>query len=78
MLARYKEGLDVDQAHSGIVTAACDVIKYALKLEESSGSGKDEIFTEKSKRFIYLKIDKIRAVTTDFRKGGPDKIRAEA
>ena len=77
MLARYKKGVDVDQAHSGIVTAACDVIKYALKLEESSGSGKDEIFTE-SKRFIYLKIDKIRAVTTDFREGGPDKIRAEA
>ena len=67
----------MDREHSGIVTAACDVIKYALKLEESSGSGKDEIFTE-SKRFIYLKIDKIRAVTTDFRKGGPDKIRAEA
>ena len=77
MLARYKKELDVDQAHSGIVTAACDVIKYALKLEESSGSGKDEIFTQ-SKRFIYLKTDKIRAVTTDFRKGGPDKIRAEA
>ena len=67
----------MDQAHSGIVTAACDVIKYALKLEESSGSGKDEILTE-SKRFLCLKIDKIRAVTTDFRKGGPDKIRAEA
>lgn len=77
MLARYKKGMDVDQAHSGIVTAACDVIKYALKLEESSGSGKDEILTE-SKRFLCLKIDKIRAVTTDFRKGGPDKIRAEA
>ena len=77
MLARYKEGVDVDQVHGGIVTAACDVIKYALKLEESSKSGKDEIFTE-SKRFIYLKIDEIRAVTTDFRKGGPDKIRAEA
>ena len=69
--------MDVDQVHGGIVTAACDVIKYALKLEESSGSGKDEIFTE-SKRFLCLKIDKIRAVTTDFRKGGPDKIRAEA
>ena len=77
MLARYKKELDVNQAHSGIVTAACDVIKYALKLEESSGSGKDEIFTE-SKRFLCLKIDKIRAVATDFRKGGPDKIRAEA
>ena len=77
MLARYKKELDVDQAHSGIVTAACDVIKYALKLEESSGSGKEEIFTE-SKRFLCLKIDRIRAVTTDFRKGGPDKIRAEA
>ena len=77
MLARYKKELDVDQAHSGIVTAACDVIKYALKLEESSGSGKDEIFTE-SKRFLCWKIDKIRAVATDFRKGGPDKIRAEA
>ena len=59
------------------MTAACDVIKYALKLEESSGSGKEEIFTA-SKRFLCLKIDKIRAVTTDFRKGGPDKIRAEA
>ena len=67
----------MDQAHSGIVTAACDVIKYALKLEESSGRGKDEIFTE-SKRFIYLKIDKIRAVATDFREGGPEKIRAKA
>ena len=67
----------MDREHSGIVTAACDVIKYALKLEESSGSGKDEILTE-SKRFLCLKIDKIRAVTTDFRKGGPDKIRAEA
>ena len=77
MLARYKKGLDVDREHSGIVTAACDVIKYALKLEESSGSGKEEIFTE-SKRFLCLKIDKIRAVTTDFTKGGPDKIRAEA
>ena len=77
MLARYKKGVDVDQANSGIVTAACDVIKYALKLEEGSGSGKEEIFTE-SKRFIYLKIDKIRAVVTDFREGGPDKIRAEA
>ena len=77
MLARYEKGLDVDKAHSGIVTAACDVIKYALKLEESSGSGKEEIFTE-SKRFLCLKIDTIRAVATDFRKGGPDKIRAEA
>lgn len=38
VLARYKKGLDVDREHSGIVTAACDVIKYALKLEESSGS----------------------------------------
>ena len=54
MLARYKKGLDVDREHSGIVTAACDVIKYALKLEESSGSGKEEIFTE-SKRFFLLK-----------------------
>ena len=77
VLARYKEGLDVDQAHSGIVTAACDVIKYALKLEESSGSGKDEIFTE-SKRLLCLKIDKIRAVATDFRGGGPDQIRSTA
>ena len=67
----------MDQAHSGIVTAACDVIKYALKLEESSGSGKYEIFTE-SNRFLSLKVDKIRAVATDFREGGPDKIRAEA
>ena len=67
----------MDKAHSGIVTAACDVIKYALKLEESSGSGKEEIFTE-SKRFLCLKIDTIRTVATDFRKGGPDKIRAEA
>ena len=62
----------MDREHSGIVTAACDVIKYALKLEESSGSGKDEIFTE-SKRFIYLKIDKIRAVATDLEKAVPIK-----
>ena len=61
MLARYKEGLDVDKVHSGIVTAVRDVINYALKLENSSGSGKDEIFTE-SKRFFSLKIDLIRAV----------------
>ena len=66
----------MDREHSGIVTAACDVIKYALKLEESSGSGKDEIFT-KSKRFNYLKIDKIRAVATDLREGDPDKISAK-
>lgn len=70
MLARYRKELDVDQAHSGIVTAACDVIRYALKLEESSGSGKEEIFAE-SKRFFSIKIDKIRAVATDFREGGP-------
>ena len=41
--AWYKKGLNVDDpsVHSGIVGAACDVIKYALELEKAEGSGKD-------------------------------------
>jgi len=36
----YKEDLDVDDpsVHSGILGAACDVIKYALELEKAEGN----------------------------------------
>jgi len=41
--ALYKEDLDVDDpsVHSGILGAACDVIKYALELEKAEGNGKE-------------------------------------
>ena len=51
MLGRYKEGLDVDREHSGIVTAACDVIKYArLHL---GNDGKDEKFIIRKRDFFH-------------------------
>lgn len=39
----YKEGLNVNDptVQSGIVDAACDVIKYALELEKAEGSGEE-------------------------------------
>ena len=39
--AFYKKDLNVDDSavHSGIVEAACDVIKYALELEKTEGKG---------------------------------------
>lgn len=33
--------MDDPAVHSGIVGAACDVIKYALELEKSEGNGKE-------------------------------------
>lgn len=41
--AFYKENLNVDDpsVHSGILEAACDVIKYALELEKTEGIGKE-------------------------------------
>ena len=43
--ALYKKNLNVDDpsVHSGILEAACDVIKYALKLEKAEGNGKEYI-----------------------------------
>ena len=42
MTAFYNENLNVDDpsVQSGILGAACDVIKYALELEKAEGIGK--------------------------------------
>ena len=42
MTAFYKENLNVDDpsVRSGILGAACDVIKFALELEKAEGIGK--------------------------------------
>ena len=41
--AFYKKNLNVDDpsVHSGILGAACDVIKFALELEKTEGIGKE-------------------------------------
>jgi hypothetical protein len=43
VIACYKKELTVDDpaVRDGIVGAACEVIKYALKLENEEGSGKE-------------------------------------
>ena len=46
VIAFYKENLNVEDpsVHSGILGAACDVIKFALELEKAEGIGKQFLF----------------------------------